>query len=226
METHIREAHSNKRLRKRHPLNNKSCFHCGREFTVRASLNIHIHKQHWDGEHYVCDVCEVKFLTEAELRSHIQQTNHKTDGCTIKQCINCGLEFESRFRYGKHIATKHGSGLKCSVCGIMMKNFQELQDHEGLHPQLRPHKCHLCGKNFKRLGDFNKHQMVHTGERPYVCEICGKNFSRKHNMHLHRRSHFGEKPFSCAVCNLSFSRMGDLRKHKQTHYLKNSLNKL
>lgn len=223
MEAHIRNEHSTRRRTKKPDSeNDKLCFQCNKNFTSKPSLHVHMHTKHWDGEFYVCDICETTFSEMHDYKKHIKENNHSTQGPTPKQCSVCGLDFDSRIRLKTHTAVKHGQGLKCSICGEVLQTYQEFQNHEALHPQLRPHKCEFCGKNFKRITDYKKHQMIHTGERPHICEVCGKSFNRKHNMHMHRRSHFNEKPHVCSTCNMTFSRMGDLRKHKQLHYLKKS----
>lgn len=224
MESHIRNTHTFRKRRKRSDSENleeRTCFHCCRKLVNKATLISHLKSLHWDGRVFICDICEVQFQELTDFQKHVQETNHRTDGFVSKQCASCGLDFGSRIRFRIHVASKHEGGLKCTACDVILQSYLELQDHEAIHPHLRPYKCEYCGKNFKRSGDQKKHLMVHTGERPHVCEVCGKNFNRKHNMHMHRRSHYGDKPFTCPHCDMSFSRVGDLRKHKQLHYLKN-----
>ena len=101
---------SKKTSKKNHPKNSKNdapieqlsklsskiaspieCQICQKTFAKPSRLEIHIQAFHKDKNHFTCDQCGDKYLSEASLKTHITSVH---DG--IKHvCIGCGGEFVS-----------------------------------------------------------------------------------------------------------------------------------
>ncbi len=193
------------------------CAYCGRTFTTKYWLNVHVDANHRNGLVFVCEVCECEFQTDAEAKFHIEAENHITVGPKLKSCADCCLEFESRLRYRRHLAEIHCVGFACDLCPLVLDTPEELLVHSTPHPRKKYFKCEYCTKNFTSSSDFRKHVRIHTGQTPHMCEICGKKFLHKTKLTGHKKTHFVDKKYVCGICGAECSTTKDARQHRLQH---------
>ena len=55
----------------------------------------------------------------------------------------------------------------------IMRN-PELQSHQAIHSDIRPHNCSMSDATFKRRQELRLHILKHTGEKPLICTKCEK----------------------------------------------------
>ena len=84
--------------------------------------------------------------------------------------------------------------LKCKVCDKMMKNYNQLQQHELEHRsdwKGFPCKEPGCGQYFKTRYLLTKHHVAHKGSN-LTCQQCDRTFaneaSYKSHLKLHERA--------------------------------------
>ena len=104
-------AHSNTRAppRPEHPDVRHECDVCGRKFTAKGSLSLHLRTVHSaDGPEYECKVCGWKFTQKGSLSLHTK-TVHRFDGRRY-ECEICGRKFTQKGNLSKHMRSVHGAG--------------------------------------------------------------------------------------------------------------------
>ncbi|KAJ8916527.1 hypothetical protein NQ315_000169 [Exocentrus adspersus] len=106
---------------------------------------------------------------------------------------------------------------QCDVCGKILHNRSNLNQHYRKHTGERPYGCNVCSKTFRRSAHLVVHKRTHTGERPHQCSSCHKTFNQYAGLVAHKRIHSGECPFVCSVCGKSFSHSSSLMYHKRIH---------
>ncbi|XP_039298271.1 zinc finger protein 23 isoform X2 [Nilaparvata lugens] len=113
---------------------------------------------------------------------------------------------------------------KCSVCNKALFSEEDLNLHERIHSDKKPHKCLVCTKTLSCKWSLKRHERIHSGEKPFECSICNKRFIIKTNLNAHERIHSGEKPFECSICNKRFITKANLNAHERIHSGENPLN--
>lgn len=98
---------------------------------------------------------------------------------------------------------------------IIMRN-PELQSHQAIHSDIRPHNCSMSDATFKRRQELRLHILKHTGEKPLICTKCEK---KKKNLTLgelksHLKTHYQVRSFSCSQCDMAFVYLQGLNGHK------------
>ena len=77
------------------------CTICGKSFTTKNNMNVHIRKVHeLRKKNYSCDLCESSFYKAYELDRHIKW-HHNID------CNFCGSKFRSNKELKLHVKTVH-----------------------------------------------------------------------------------------------------------------------
>ncbi|XP_072279576.1 uncharacterized protein [Pyxicephalus adspersus] len=129
------------------------------------------------------------------------------------QVMSCNSPYDSNF------TASHTVGLifRCHECGDHFTSKRELDDHQPVHKNKKPHVCSHCGKSFSYQSQLLIHERTHTGEKPFTCADCGKCFNQYVHLAIHQMSHTGEKPFTCTECGKSFNRKTTLTIHQRVH---------
>lgn len=172
---------------KMHTEQPSKCKYCEKEFALDTSLLQHL-KKHEGPEAVECDVCQIPFTNQNDLKIH------------KKRLHSDGLK--------PHI---------CTVCKKAFAKSCDLKKHQRIHTGERPYICHICDKTFTHPTSLRNHRAVHTGEKPFQCSFCGQAFAFSGNLKVHIRSHTGEKPFPCTVCPKKFARTANLNEHMKIH---------
>ncbi len=137
-----------------------------------------------------CDVCRLRFQTEAELIRH-RKVSHKQ--VKKPRCLTCDKEFVDGTR---------------------------LLIHSRLHTGERPFKCDVCGKTFTQRRTLHEHKLTHEQQRKFECDQCNKRFVQRNHLKYHRASVHGVADsgrHECPYCKKLFAFPFQLVKHQAMH---------
>ena len=177
-----------------HPKKPLICEACGKTFSFKSQLGIHISVIHENERNYICEEenCGKAFGTKGNLTTHVKKY-HEVHEKLEHICDNCGTSFSTIDGLKRHIK----------------------KTHEGLR-----FKCDLCGKSFTSTWGRSCHiKTVHEGRKDFKCDSCNGVFSRKKSLRVHINTvHKGLKPYKCFLCPVAYGQPGDLTRHtKRCH---------
>ncbi|ODM88250.1 putative zinc finger protein [Orchesella cincta] len=120
----------------------------------------------WEGFSKKYPSCSASFLSESELRSHIDQIHSKNE---------------------------EGNVWLCKLCGKVFANQQRLTRHDLVHNKVKKHTCTVCNRDFTFLHNLKKHlKAVHLKEQ-FTCPQpgCDKKYGHSSNFSEHLRKKHG-----------------------------------
>ncbi|OWF45176.1 uncharacterized protein LOC110457344 [Mizuhopecten yessoensis] len=153
-----------------------------------------------DGKHFICTLCEKKFLHEKYLRLHFPAHTGKF------KCRKCGAKFCRNDTLKRHNCSNANKGTK---------------PHEGPTQSVSPSlsKCDICDQQFTNEKYLFRHMAIHTNI--FQCLNCHKSFSRKDSLQRHILKCCPEdaeqyQVFFCRKCQKTFAtKLG--RDNHETH---------
>lgn len=157
------------------------CHFCGRSYTVKLNLKMHIFREH-KGIRTFCSDCGIQTMDLAEhMKKHLNEQ--------IFVCDICGKEVRGKQRINNHMNRSHKSRLArffCSFCDKGFRYMADLNEHAIKHnPDKKDHKCLECGKAYKRRPELKRHMESHTGQK-WPCLDCGREFAWKRGLGTHK----------------------------------------
>ncbi|CAL8128951.1 unnamed protein product [Orchesella dallaii] len=206
------------------------CESCGRLFTTRRYLKLHIErheKNKTTPTEIMCHLCgkRLSSLRGLELHKTAAHSNRKN------HCNICSKYFASKTGFKSHMELYHENcddeqsqdqsetptttvSYKKRMCYYpscksIFRNQLNLQSHvEQMHsissdPQFM---CNLCGRTFVNRKRLSRHSVFHTREKPHKCEICGYAFSQRsslkaHLANMHGQGHKNQECYPCGQPN-------------------------
>lgn len=182
------------------------CKECGRGFSVRYNLLMHIQTIHSQPQKYKCPLrgCKEAFHSQSRLNGHLRRI-HKKDWKSLQNCRDVDLKSTDRVRSedsADGATPTDGPGRKTSISSA-------------------PYKCPHCQDEFTSKAKLAAHVKVHTIEKPFKCTIqgCEKCFTSEEKLSKHTEMHKNSKQFCCPHknCNRIFLRQTHLRNHLKIH---------
>lgn len=108
------------------PIDSPICPYCGKSFTRKAGLDLHI-RIHLNDKPYQCEFCLKKFSDSSSLRSH--RRTHTDE--RPYQCDKCEKKFKNSNNLKNHIISAHETEkpFSCHICGKSTKILFNLHKH-------------------------------------------------------------------------------------------------
>nr|XP_021198873.2 zinc finger protein 1 homolog [Helicoverpa armigera] len=147
-----------KKLRKSNAESIFECDYCGKKYSQKHNLVIHIRFAHENGKAFECGSCSKTFAFKSKLEAHIvKHTKQKNHDCT-----ECGKRFASKTTLLVHTRTHTGEKpYKCEYCEMSFSSSSRRWDHvKGEHTE-RNMECDICHGRFKRNKTLNRHRKLH-----------------------------------------------------------------
>jgi len=190
-----------------------SCQQCKRVFTRLSELKQHEKFYHrTPKENIACTICSKKFRAARFLKMHMkchgENFNFKCHQCTTRFRTKCKLE--------THVKRVHYK-VSCEVCGHLVSDKYELENHMRNHTGEKPFKCNLCDAAYSRQLSLTYHLTTHAKTKRYSCQYCGRKYSCRQGFQSHLRKHNGEAPFPCSQCDKKYSDRSALMVHLKIH---------
>ena len=215
------------------------CTHCKEEFSLPASLSIHMKEHDVSSKSsvrvqkcrkmksYVCGECRKTLTTLLGYKTHM----FLHSGQRPHQCFECGKRFTLVSHLKSHIFARHsnreGQMYKCTVCEKEFSHPVSLKNHLLYHKNKDSFACPSCSKQLTSSWGLKEHiRRTHvvgsngekqTNPRSYTCGECGKILNSQQGYSTHVFLHTGKRPHACTVCDKTFALAGHLRKHLGVH---------
>ena len=95
------------------------CENCHKYFTAKNNLRKHIRAIHLGEKNFHCQICEISFLRNCELKSHVLK-KHPKDGEVpeIFYCDQCAKQYTEKNNLNQHIKNKHHQNEKNFHCDL------------------------------------------------------------------------------------------------------------
>ncbi|XP_063698975.1 zinc finger protein 626-like [Culicoides brevitarsis] len=121
-----------------------NCRYCPETFKNKGTRRTHEIRFHTFNYKHICNICEKKFMTNAQLKKHrVIHTGEKPHSCDI-----CGQRFSFRAGLKDHMATHAETrDFVCEICTNAFKNMKALRKHKAVHEE-RNYECPVCGQKF------------------------------------------------------------------------------
>ena len=117
LNSHKAETHGNGE-------NKFGCTDCGKQFSRRHKLKLHIESKHTESVKR-CKFCQEAFITNKALSAHLNSKH------TFLHCEFCGQEFSKRSNLDRHlrIRMRASKPKNCKDCGVSLCNMVTLKSH-------------------------------------------------------------------------------------------------
>jgi hypothetical protein len=148
------------------------CYFCGKPFSKRVDLNVHMKTVHLKESSRLCNLCRKYFSSTAAINRHIRSV---------------------------HLLERN---YKCQLCSKKLSSYANLNQHiQSVHTKEKTFKCYFCPKSFVNFGGLRRHMFMHSREKPLTCYFCRKDFKELRHLSAHiGRIHTNERPFKCIQC--------------------------
>ncbi|XP_077530031.1 uncharacterized protein LOC144142410 isoform X2 [Haemaphysalis longicornis] len=139
------------------------CRFCQQRFTKKRGLEVHERTCTGDLSPFVCNVCEKRLSTKADLVDHIRDhASERPFGCSV-----CPAHFRLKYQLSLHMKAHAEGKAKAYICPNCRETFArrcDLSAHIRQHIVPAPvHSCSACGKHFLDKGSLTNHERhVHT----------------------------------------------------------------
>ncbi|KAK7475734.1 hypothetical protein BaRGS_00033006, partial [Batillaria attramentaria] len=162
------------------------CYLCDAVFPRTSCLHVHL-RDHT----FVCEQCQVVFVSQSSLKEHTCDCSRKT-----YECKKCKKECKERVELDEHIQThitEHNH--VCEYCGKQLPTATYLTRHKkSCATQSAKFACPKCKTMSGSLMSLRSHMKEkHTSDRSFFCTFCGKGFALKHRLDSHQKIHIDHR---------------------------------
>ena len=187
------------------------CGKCGSKLQSKGLLDSHM-KVH-EGTDFPCDECDIKFVSEKELKVHKKETHEQEKEPEQWNCndcpfqANCASELMNHLKCMGHAPSKAEKDKRvtfkdfkqCYTCKREFDGYWNLMTHiKNTHPSNRrcrdyPGKCqrgNTCW--YKHVDEMiidqeDENKIKVAEERTFDCSICGETFQQKNLLKKHKK---------------------------------------
>ena len=106
------------------------------------------HEERVEEKPFACQLCEKKYLSNNELRNHIQK-HHREEYENQKdfKCSQCNKRYSTLGNLNDHMNKHTGFKPKCPICNETFSGKPALSKHKGRkHGNVYPHLAYKYGK--------------------------------------------------------------------------------
>jgi len=202
-----------------------SCNECGKSFTRKHYVTVHVRTVHEKRRDYQCYKCGKAFGEASLLRRHCQAV-HDDERCF--ECNECGAVFRTAAYRDNHINAVHKKepSFACDKCQKVFRWKGDVSRHKksehGEMKQIRCKSCHACyfekGPLAKDICSARTVTSV-TPDSTNFCKLCGIHFQHQHLAEKHE-AEIHNRLFICdrALCTESFNDRVNLLLHAQLNH--------
>jgi KRAB domain-containing zinc finger protein len=189
------------------------CQQCKKSFKNASELAFHINIVHSNERRFKCNVCNARFKTNVNLKTHIKNDSCKTYKCTF--CSNV-FKFESELKYHErwHIGNIDADQVHLLLEKEPEEEVQNIPTVLIINNNCSQVICDICNIKFNNNNILSKHMAAVHKEFPYKCQNCKQTFELEPVFFHHLTSHDSvKKTFNCIKCFRVFKSDKNLNKH-------------
>ena len=197
----------------------RPCKHCGKVFTRRRTMRLHIKRVHLKiKENKVerqgkrkdikCEQCDKVVKRKTELQLHVKRAHLKIKDHVCEVCMKA---FSTTNELNTHKIVHREKKFHCNICGLKIRDKRSLVNHmESRHMGIskKPYFCQDCGIHYSNTA----HKLTHMDQsklEKFTCETCGKQFGFNKNLKKHKRLHRVERDEVILSNNLKLEVLGN-----------------
>ena len=217
-----RNAKKYKSRRGRAYVPSRPCKHCGKVFTRKRTMRLHIKRVHLkikdnkvDRQTKIkdikCEQCDKVVKRKTELKLHTKRAHLKIKDHVCEVCIK---PFSTTNELNTHKIVHREKKFHCNICSLKIRDKRSLVNHmESRHMGIskKPYFCQDCGIHYSNTA----HKLTHMDQsklEKFTCETCGKQFGFNKNLKKHKRLHKVERDEVMLPNNLKLEVLGNSEK--------------
>lgn len=147
---------------------------------------------------------QLSFTTEEPPTPVISTDNNQNSD--LHSCPHCGVKFAHMNGLTRHLSLEicytkpqepviqlrprapkiQTKTFKCTECGMMFLEADQLTQHMEIHTQEMPYKCSQCGAGFQKASVLSLHMAAHEGR--HICHQCGSEFVNQNGLASHLKT--------------------------------------
>lgn len=201
------------------------CPICKKNTASYHNLVKHLKAIHNEDRPHMCQHCDNKFQTVAQLNQHIYKehsdrvTNgdgeHETDHEVDQDQVDLSIVKQEVTTYN----------YSCTDCSSMFDTVDGWTQHQIDAHNHTAYECDQCDKKFLQDSELIEHKNTHLRVKFYSCTVCSNSYSSPQRLSEHMmKSHPGEAtvdgsadPFFCEMCMRSFKSRQAFSNHMRIH---------
>jgi DNA-directed RNA polymerase subunit RPC12/RpoP len=167
-----------------------SCEYPDCNFTTKKTNDLRNHMQvvH-EGEKFQCSDCGKSYTAKRSLKLHIDMKHHDKKRFECKELLEngevCDFKTNDQGAFIGHLGKRHGKGsVKCSKCNKQFDNSRTLTRHNCT--KKKEFECAEDGRKFFSQESLETHmETFHSDTPQYICSQCGAVLGSAQSLQRH-----------------------------------------